>query len=130
MKHEAMMSMSLGQLDQYGKVCGIDVTGMRSREEKVAAIEERRARTADIDVLGMTLSVPVRTLHDKRVVDMVNSPDELSEDEADRLMTMLLGEQQYESLVGHCTDDDGVVDVEAIALALHVILNSDDLKNY
>lgn len=124
-----MMEMSLEQLDQYGRVCGIDVTGKRTKAQKVALIEERRARVADIDVLGMTLHVPVRAMRDKRVTDLISRGD-LTEAEADWLMGALLGEEQYEALVERCTDDDGIVDVNALALAFGTVIRSDDLKNY
>ncbi len=124
-----MMEMSLEQLDRYGEVCGIDVTGRRTKAQKVAAIEQRRERTADIDVLGMTLSVPIRALHDKRVTDMLQSKD-FGDEQATELMLMLLGEEQYEALLDRCTDDDGVVDVEAVGFAYGVITSSEELKNF
>lgn len=129
MRHDVMMEMSLEQLDQYGRACGIDVTGKRTKAQKVALIEERRGRVAEIDALGMTLSVPVRAMHDKRVTDLLDRGD-LTEAEADQLMTMLLGDEQYGRLVERCTDEDGVVDVNAIGLAFATVVRSDELKNY
>ena len=124
-----MMEMSLEQLDMYGKACGIDVTGKRTKAQKVALIEERRQRVAEIDVLGMTLAVPVRAMHDKRVTDLLDRGG-LSEAEADALMTMLLGEDQYARLVERCPDEDGVVDVSAVGLAFATVIRSPELKNY
>lgn len=124
-----MMEMSLEQLDMYGKACGIDVTGRRTKAQKVALIEERRQRVADVDVLGMTLAVPVRAMRDKRVTDLLDRGG-LSEAEADLLMTMLLGEDQYAALVERCTDEDGVVDVAAVGLAFATVITSPELKNY
>ena len=129
MRHDVMMEMSLEQLDLYGQVCGIDVSGKRTKAQKVALIEERRARVADIDVVGMTLHVPVKAMHDKRVTDLLSRTD-MTEAEADWLMGALLGDEQYQQLVDHCTDDDGVVDVNAVGLAFATIIRSPDLKNY
>ena len=129
MRHEVLMEMSLEQLDQYGQACGIDVTGKRTKAQKVALIEERRQRMAEIDALGMTLAVPVRAMHDKRVTDLLDRGG-LSEAEADALMTMLLGEEQYERVVERCTDDDGVIDVNAVGLVFGTLITSKELKNY
>lgn len=124
-----MMEMSLEQLDQYARACGIDATGKRTKAQKVALIEERRARVADIDVLGMTLHVPVRAMKDKRVSDLLDRGD-LTEAEADWLMRALLGEEQYDSVIERCTDEDGVVDVSAVGLVFATLVRSEDLKNY
>lgn len=129
MRHEVLMEMSIEQIDQYAKVCGIDVTGKRTKEAKIALIEERRARVADIDVLGMTIAVPVRAMHDKLVVDLLNGGD-LDDEQAARLLVALVGEDQYETLLDRCTDEDGVVDVEAVCLAFATIVRSPELKNF
>lgn len=130
MRHEVMMEMSLEQLDQYARVCGIDTGGKETKEEKVAFIEERRGRVAEIEALGTTLVVPVRALHDKRVTDALNGSKPLGDEEADGLLARLLGEEQYAEVVSRCTDDDGVVDVEALALAFGLIVRSEELKNF
>ena len=129
MRHEVLMEMTSDELDRYGEACGIDVSGKRTKAQKVALLEERRARVADIEVLGTTLHVPVRAMHDQRVTDLLDRGG-LTEAEADALMTMLLGDEQYAALVERCTDDDGVVDVSAVGLAFATIVRSDELKNY
>lgn len=129
MRHDALMEMSLEQLDLYAKACGIDTTAKKTKAQKVALIEERRARVADIDAVGMTLHVPVRALHDKVLNDML-SRGNLSEQEVDWVMTSLLGEDQYRALIEHCTEDDGVVDLEAVGIAFGTIIRSEELKNF
>ena len=129
MRHEVMMEMSLEQLDQYARACGIDATGKRTKAQKVALIEERRGRVADVDAIGMTLHVPVRAMKDKRVTDLLDRGD-LSEAEADWLMAALLGEEQYQAVIDRCTDEDGVVDVSAVGLVFATLVRSEDLKNY
>lgn len=130
MRHEVLMEMSIEQIDQYAKVCGIDVTGKRTKEAKIALIEERRERVADIDVLGITIAVPVRNLHDKRVTDALGSKVPLTDEGASRLFVRLVGQEQYETLLERCTDDDGLVDVEALAIAFATVVHSPELKNY
>ena len=129
MRHDVLMEMSLEQLDMYGRVCGIDVSDKKTKRMKVAAIEARRGRTADVDVHGMTLTVPVRAMHDKRVTDLLNGGP-LSDEQATELMVLLLGDEQYAALVERCTDDDGLVDVEAVGLAFATIVNCEELKNF
>ena len=124
-----MMEMSLEQLDQYARACGIDTTGKRTKAQKVALIEERRGRVADVDAVGMTLHVPVRAMKDKRVTDLLDRGD-LTEAEADWLMRALLGEEQYDAVIERCTDEDGVVDVSAVGLVFATLVRSEDLKNY
>lgn len=129
MRHEVLMGMPSAQLDQYMRVCGIDIGGGKTREEKVAAIEDRRSRVAEIDIFGATVSVPIRAVHDKRVTDMLNGR-KLTDEEATRLMVMLLGDEQYDTVLGLCTDEDGVVDVEAVGIAFSLVVNSEELKNF
>lgn len=128
MKHEVLMGMSLTELDQYARICGIDATGRDTREEKVALIEERRGRVAEVELLGKVFTVPVRKMHDKHVTDALagNAPDE----EIVRVFRELLGEDQHAEVLELCTDEDGVVDGEAYALAMARLITCEDLKNY
>lgn len=129
MRHDVLMSMSLADLDRYGSACGIDVTGEQTRERKVEVIEERRGRVAEVNVLGMTLTIPKRRLHDQRLADILST--KLTDESASTAMVLLLGEEQYEAIIERCTDEDGVVDVEAIGVAFNTLFyGSDELKNY
>lgn len=125
-----MMAMSLSDIDAYGKACGIDVTGLADKEDKVDYIERRRGRTAEVSVLGMTLTVPVKRLHDKRVSDLLRNGRVPSEEAATQAMVLLLGEDQYMALVEHCTDEDGTVDVEAIGSVYGKLFFDPELKNF
>ncbi len=129
MRHEVMMEMSLEQLDQYGARCGIDVTGRRTKAQKVALIEERRGRVADIDAIGATWHVPVRAAHDKRVNALLERGN-LTDSEADWLMRTLFGEKQYDEIVERCTDEDGVIDTEAVGMVFMAAIESPELKNF
>ncbi len=130
MRHDVMMSMTLDELDRYGGFCGIDVTGIDSREGKVAEIEGRRGRVAELRALGTTLSVPSKRLHDKRVSDILNARRPLSNAEVAEVMTLILGEEQYAEVIDRCTDEDGTVDIEAIASVYFTLARSAELKNY
>lgn len=123
------MGMSLTELDQYADRCGIDVNGMATKEEKVAVIEERRGRVAEVEALGTMLVVPVRKMHDKRVRDLFERGS-LSDAEAEWMLAQVLGEEQYAKVIELCTDEDDVVDYEAVSHVFRVIINCEDLKNF
>ena len=129
MRRDVMMEMSLEELDQYARVLGIDATGRASKAAKVDLIEERRGRVAEVDALGMTISVPVRRLHDKRVSDRLASGP-LTDEGTDELFRDLVGEEQHAAVLERCTDEDGVVDVEAYGVAVARVLTSPALKNF
>ena len=129
MKREVLMEMSKDELDEYGKVLGIDVGGKKTVAQKVDAIEKRRERVAEVDALGLTLSVPVKRMHDKRVSDLA-SKRPMTDEDATELLRLLLGDEQMARLAERATDDDGTVDADAMGLAMARILGSDDLKNF
>lgn len=128
MRHEVLMGMSKSELDDYAKVIGLDVTAKKTIALKVDAIETRRERVADIEVLGLTLSIPVKRMHDKRVTDICSKP--LTDELATELLGLLLGDEQEAKLIEAATDEDGTVDVEAMGLAIASITQSEELKNF
>ena len=129
MRREVLMEMSKSELDEYAKVIGVDVTGKKTVTQKVASIESARERVADIDVLGMSVAIPIKRMHDKRVSDLV-AKKLMSDDDATELMSLLLGDDQMDSLIARATDDDGTVDVDAMGLAIARILGAEELKNF
>lgn len=129
MKHEVLMEMSKSELDEYAGVLGMDVTAKKTVAQKVAAIEDRRERVAEIDALGLTLAIPVKRTHDKRVTDLMGKRPMTDEDATD-LLALLLGEAQMSALAERATDEDGTVDVDAMGLAMTRILASGELKNF
>lgn len=129
MRHEALMAMSETELDGYARVIGIDVTGKKTVEKKVEEIEARRERTAEIDVLGVTLTVPIKRMRDKRVSDIM-AKRVMSDADANKLLDLVLGKEQINKLVQQATDSDGTVDIDALGFAIASIVTSDSLKNY
>ena len=123
------MSMSASELDRYAKACGIDTGGTKSIKAKVALIEESRERTVDIAVCGMTVTVPMRNLHDKRIGDRIERGALNDNAEAERLMIDLCGQDQWEAIIERCTEDDGVVDIDALGLIIASVVTSGKLKN-
>ena len=129
MRKETLLSLTGDEIDEYAAVLGIDTTKLKAKAAKVERIEKARERVADIDVLGMTVAVPIKKLHDKRITDRMTS-GAMSDRQLDGLMKDLLGEEQLQRVYEHCTDEDGTVDVEAIALVYTTIVKSDSLKNF
>ena len=128
MKHEVLMQLSKDELDSYASLLGIDVTGKKTIAQKVSAIEKRRERSEDLDVLGMTIVIPMKRLDDKRVSDLANKQT-LTDEEAMELLRLIIGEDQTGALMDRVTDEDGTVDNPALGLAISRILRSDELKN-
>lgn len=108
---------------------GFDVSGKKTVAQKVAAIEERREREAEIDALGLTLAIPVKRMHDKRATDLMGKRP-MTDEDATELLALLLGETQMSALAERATDEDGTVDVDAMGLAMTRILASGELKNF
>lgn len=129
MKREVLMEMSKSELDEYGKVLGVDVSGKRTVAQKADAIEKRRERVAEVEALGLTLSIPVKRMRDKRVTDLA-SKRPMTDADASELLGLLLGGEQMEALADRATDGDGTVDIDAMGLAMARILASDELKNF
>ena len=127
MNKEAMARMSADELDEYGRLLGIEMKPARTVAQKVALISAKRDRTATVTALGMQFEVPMKALTDKRVTDVRSSPSRTDED-VYRTLGVLLGEQMGR-LMEACTDEDGAIDSGALALAFVKIVTSDELKN-
>ena len=127
MNKEAMARMSADELDEYGRVLGIEMRPAKTVAQKVALISSKRDRTATVTALGMQFEVPMKALSDKRVVDVLANVNRTDED-VYRTLGVMLGDQMGE-LVDAVTDEDGTVDSAAIALAFVRIVTSDELKN-
>ncbi len=130
MRKEYLQEMSASEIDTYAKCIGVDTSKAKQKARKIAIICESRERSAEIDVLGMTLSVPIKKMHDKRITDRASNVVDLSELEFEQLMVDIIGQEQMDALSERCTDEDGTVDIDALALALTSVITSDKLKNF
>lgn len=129
MKTEYMLQMSPKEVDDYAKLIGVDVTDLKTKKAKVERIQSARQRTADISVLGMEIHVPIRIFHDKRLSDRLRGQT-LDDEGYEQLVADIIGREQSDALVERCTDDDGLVDVDALGVAMTRILYSTELKNF
>ncbi len=124
-----MMLMSPEQLDDYARLLGFDVSGCASKDEKVEEIESRRERVATIDVAGLSLTVPMKRLHDKRIMDKYKGGVKTNS-RLEEFISDLLGEEQMQAVRDLCTDEDGTVDAEGYLMVLSAVNQSDELKNF
>lgn len=129
MNREYMERMSAKELDEYAKSCGIDVARIKSKQDKLRIIAERRERVATVRALGIDFEIPVKRVHDKRLSDLMNKQNMTDEDMTEA-MVMLLGQEQLDELVSACTDEDGTVDVNAMGTAYVRIITAKELKNF
>lgn len=129
MRKEVLETLSASELEGYAAVIGVDVSNVKTKKARIARIVEARERTADINALGMTLTVPIKRLHDKRVTDRLNG-GVVGDEELMEIMAAILGEDQLAAIEAHCTDEDGTVDVDAYGVILAAVINSDELKNF
>ena len=129
MRTEALYAMTDEELEQYARTLGFTTKAAKSHDAKVRLIAKRRERGVDVSVLGVDLRLPVRTAHDLRFTQLINTPDR-TDDDLEAAMAMLLGEEQMGALREAATEDDGTVDQDALAFAYARILSSDELKNF
>lgn len=128
MKKEVLLSMGAEELDKYGSIIGVNVSDMPEVSDKVSAIMSARERTHEVRLLGALFHIPVRNIRDKRFQDALsNGFTDASVELAARLA---LGDEQWEKLVDRVTDNDGVVDVDALGMAIAQIISNPELKNY
>lgn len=129
MRHEYLEQMSNAELDAYGSELGVDVSGISEHSAKVDEIEERRGRSATVRVMGMEVTVAMKRLHDKRLMDKYGGK-RMTNAMLEEFMRDLLGEEQLAMVRDRCTDEDGTVDSDAYLTALALINQADELKNF
>lgn len=123
------MLMSPEQLDDYAHLLGLDVSGIATVGEKIEEIESRRERVATVDVAGLSLTVPIKRLHDKRLMDKYKGKVVTNSD-LECFVADLLGDDQMQAVRELCTDEDGTVDAEGYLLVLGAVNGADELKNF
>lgn len=121
--------MGAQELDGYARTLGVDVRGEKGAAAKAREIERRRARVACVRVLGMDMEVPVKRAKDRRAAELAAraSADDAA---AEAFMRLMLGDEQWGMVVEACTDEDGTVDVCAMAFAYAQVAGSPELKNF
>ena len=129
MNPEYMARMGAKELEAYAQAMGFSTAAGKDAAAKVEIINGKRERKADMTVLGVDLSVPIKRAHDKRVNDLLNKRGRTDADvmEAFRI---LLGEDQMAELTKAATDEDGTYDEVAMAFAFNQILSNKQLKNF
>lgn len=130
MRPEYLKQMSREELDQYAAIANYDLGKARSVDAKVSAIQEAREHVATVRVLGgLEVSIPIRRMHDKRLSDLLGKRGKLSDEDIETLFVGLVGDDQAKAIEERCTDDDGIVDVDAYSLAIAQVLRAQSAKN-
>lgn len=129
MRHEYLVELDSDALDMLARASHVDVSGAKTKAAKVRLIEESAARSAHVPVLGLDVEVPRAATRDMEVQRLMQRRD-LSDEEADRLVRLLVGDGQHDAIVGRCTDEDGRVDVDAYSVALASVLSDEQVKNW
>ncbi len=127
MNQKYLEMMDAKELEAYAQVLGFSTKAGREVADKRDIIQDRRERVASMTVLGVDLEVQVKRLHDKRVVELINSRDDA---DLEKGMRLLLGDDQYAEVAEACVEEDGTVDVDAMAYAVIAITGNRDLKNF
>lgn len=128
MRTSVMQEMTTDELDNYAAVLGVNIEAAKTKAQKIQTIVQARERTAQVSVYGTKFTIAIKTLHDKRVTDKVNSAK--TDADYEECGKLILGDKQYNKLVALCTDDDGTIDTDALGTALVRIFNADELKNF
>lgn len=129
MNSKQMRRMSAAELDAYAKVMGFSVKGAKTAEQKAALIEQRRGRVAEVTLLGVPVSVPIKRLHDKRVTDLLATEDRTDADTV-LMARLIVGDEAWDEIMAAATEEDGTVDNDALGYAITELVYSPKLKNY
>lgn len=129
MKREYLLEMDDASLEMYARALHTDVSGARTREVRVSLLERASSRCATVNVLGLDVEVPRAATRDMRVQALIRRRD-ITDDESDELMRLLVGEGQHEAILERCTDGDGRVDIDAYAVALATVITNEQVKNW
>lgn len=129
MNKDYLAMMDDGELEAYAKVLGFTTAAAQTAADKTKLIEQKRGRCAELTVLGIAMSIPVKRAHDRRFIDAINKEDRTTE-ELDEAFRLLLGDEQYASLMEAVTEDDGTQDDDALGYAYNKLLYSAELKNF
>lgn len=129
MRKEYMALMSADELEAYAKAMGFSVRAGKTAAEKISIIESKRAREAEMTVLGVPVRIPIKRLHDKRVSDLLAKKGR-TDAETVEMMVLILGDDQWGLLVEAATEDDGTVDNCALGYAIARIITDRKLKNF
>ncbi len=129
MRESTLRSLSAEQLEEYAQAMGFTLRACKDKEDKIALIRRRRARSVTIEVLGLALDVEVRRFRSSRFSDAIKDRERTT-DQLLGAFRDLLGDEQFDRLLDVCSDEDGETDDDALVCAFNAILRSDELKNY
>ena len=129
MKHEIAMLMTDEQVDEYAASLGIDVSGCKTKAEKIKKAEARREHVATVNVIGLRIKVTSKRIHDLRFMEKYEGSENTNSNR-ESFIRDLVGDEQMKEIREACTDDDGTVDADGYLVVLNAINQADELKNF
>lgn len=129
MRTDVLNSLTDEELEAYARSMGLTLRAFAGKADKVDFIQRRRGRAVDLTVFGVGLSVEVRRFRSTNFSDVMENAKRTPE-ELYGAFRGLLGDEQFDALMGACTDEDGEVDGDAVAVAFTRLLTCEELKNY
>lgn len=122
-------NMSAKELDLYARAMELDCSKLKGVKAKREFIKQHLTKQADIKIFGNVYTVPVKRLHDKRVSDLLNGKN-LTDDKLFEAMRLVLGDEQFDDIYAHCTEDDGLVNMASLTYAYLSVFENEELKNF
>lgn len=124
-----MLELDADSLEMLAKAARVDVTGARTKAAKVRLIEEANAQSAHVSVLGLDVEVTRQATRGMEVQRIMREQAPSDED-TDRLVRLLVGDDQHDAILDRCRNEDGTVDVDAYAVAILALLGDEQVKNW
>lgn len=122
-------NMGAKELDLYARAMELDCSKLKGVKAKREFIKQHITKQADIKIFGNVYTVPVKRLHDKRVSDLLNGKN-LTDDKLFEAMRLVLGDEQFDDIYTHCTEDDGLVNMASLTYAYLSVFENEELKNF
>ena len=111
MNKDYLAMMDEGELEAYAKVLGFTTAAAQTAADKAKLIEQKRGRCAELTVLGIAMSIPVKRAHDRRFIDAMNKEDRTTEeldDLEERHLPLL--RHDFRAYYGCCYDEVGAAE--------------------
>lgn len=122
-------NMGAKELDLYARAMELDCSKLKGVKAKREFVKQHLTKQADIKIFGKVYTVPVKRLHDKRVSDLLNGKN-LTDDKLFEAMRLVLGDEQFDDIYAHCTEDDGLVNMASLTYAYLSVFENEELKNF
>mgnify|MGYP000980796374 CR=1 FL=1 len=150
-------NMSAKELDLYARAMELDCSKLKGVKAKREFIKQHLTKQADIKIFGNVYTVPVKRLtlvlvqqntdpwvsglsvffdnlhnlpeYSDTLIDLLNGKN-LTDDKLFEAMRLVLGDEQFDDIYAHCTEDDGLVNMASLTYAYLSVFENEELKNF